>query len=166
MKKILQRKHSDIMRELRNPQQHPELALVDWDTVEKRVGPDQSHSELWRKINGHDHASNLARGDVDEKIEGSCTLSKRHLMGRYLMKLRSSYSSQLQMGLLTPIAYSSILRALKTAIDHCNDHRADGCVDLAEGRRKWRDHWRTRKWRANVSSVDVMFEWGWLQVSG
>ena len=178
MKKVLQRKHSDIMQELHNPQKHPELALVDWDKVEKSVGPDQS--QLWLKINSHGHASNLECGDVDEKMQGDCGLEMRHLLGQYLMKLQSSYSNQLQMGLLTPIAYSSILRALKTAVDHCNDHRlhADGCVDAVEGRRKWRDVssmgttrylqelLEKRNMKDKISVDDLQFEWGWLQVSG
>ena len=42
-------------------------------------------------------------------------------LGRYLMSLRCSYSSQFQNGLLSPLAYREIEQALKSAIDHSKD---------------------------------------------
>lgn len=98
-------------------------------------------------------------------------------LGRYLMSLRCSYSSQFRNGLLTPPAYRKILRALKTAVDHANDkvheHESTWPAFLPDFMRAWdagagdvEEMVERRGLGDQIRLSDMKFEWGWLQFEG
>mmetsp|Transcript_21264 Transcript_21264/g.34013 ORF Transcript_21264/g.34013 Transcript_21264/m.34013 type:complete len:909 (-) Transcript_21264:186-2912(-) len=126
-KRFLVRKHHEIVEEYQNRQNYPDLASVDWKAVEKLVGTNQV-------LRDHSHHPD------DDFSSFHHAWKENDFLGRYLVSLRCSYSSQFAHGLLSPLAYRQISWALGTAMDHCNDKQ--------------------------TPERDKKFEWGWIIEEG
>ena len=164
------RKHGIITNNLRNRQDFPDLANVDWGTVDGLVGPS---TILQGDFDDHDEVfdpEDVTSGGVTESYSMPPTPWHPHLanqfLGRYLMSLRCSYSSQFQNGLLSPLAYREIEQALKSAIDHSKDktksaiekYMAKISDDESDNRPS-----SSRSSNTSVHIQDFRFEWGWLE---
>ena len=168
-KRFFVRKHGIITNNLRNRQDFPDLANVDWATVDGLVGPS---TILMHDFDDHDEVfdpEDVTSAGATESHSMPPTPWHPHLanqfLGRYLMSLRCSYSSQFQNGLLSPLAYREIEQALKSAIDHSKDktksaiekYMAKISDDESDNRHSSRGSMNT-----SVQIEDFRFEWGWL----
>jgi len=98
VEKFLSKKHRAIVARLQNQVENPELAGVDWASVRKLVGT--------RALTKRDELAGLA-ADADKDLsaslqdleEGPVEVQLRsELLGRFLMSLRASYTSQWHSG--------------------------------------------------------------------
>ena len=148
-KRFLVRKHKGIEVKLRNRQKYPDLASVDWGAVHELVGPSVVLRGEFQDDDFVVDDEDIRGSDAGDGWDPACFL------GRYLMSLRCSYSSQFQNGLLSPAAFRQIEQALKSAIDHANDSTSEAVEQLIA---KVSD--------SRVQLDDFKFEWGWLEYEG
>jgi NhaP-type Na+/H+ or K+/H+ antiporter len=140
---VLAQKNTDDMRQFRNRHDYPELALVDWSSVETLVG---YQALLPSTLQG------MLTMTQEGKLEHDSAFRKQmptnlgfYFQGQFLMALRLNYTSQTQGGLLSGLADRQISWAISKALAHVYD---------------------------DPKSVESLvrelknFEWGWLVEEG
>jgi NhaP-type Na+/H+ or K+/H+ antiporter len=150
-KRFLIRKHAVITRDFKNRQNYPNLANVDWSSVEQLVGPTAILHNA--PVEDHEHEDSFEEEHWNQQ----------HFLGRYLTSLRCSYSSQFMNGLLTPLAYRQLEQALKSAIDHASDTTNTALEGIVAS---FSSRGQKDNGEVVVQLDDLRFEWGWLQYEG
>lgn len=143
--KSLSCKNAAFLQQFQNRHEYPDLASVDWDSVESFVGyKSLLPAVLLDKLEKEEGTKTVGSGKQLERTMSQHQM-EMYLRGRYLMALRCSYANQSQIGLLSGLAYRQIAWAINTALDHVNDEPA-----LAE----------------QLATDLKNFEWGWLVGEG
>ena len=167
--RFLWQKHDVIKNDFKNRQKYPDLANVDWLTVDRLVGPqvlfvdeyvrdkDSHIDELLESREGGEDYDEMP-GRVFDSMGHVDHWDEHHFLGRYLTSLRCSYSSQYLNGLLSPLAYRRILRAVSTALDHSSDGQGSHFFAALRGLDRNKEHLENARLKK--------FEWGWLEDLG
>jgi len=137
---FLDTKHTNIVERLQNQHANPHMAGVDWGALEKSVGKGvltahhASELEGGQGSGGPDHSGVSSFPD-----DGGHEEAEKEILGRYLISLRASYTSQWNGGMLATTPYTKLLWALDRAMDHAGDENMN---------------------------TSMKFEWGWLEQEG
>lgn len=166
-------KHEERLEQLQNAHDNPEFAQVDWALLRHHAAADQvlgQHSQVWQELHEWERAAQAASSrelpdsepqlraeeEAERASQEASQEALHEMLGRFLLSLRASYTSQWNRGLLAARPFTSLRWALDMALDHLKDARApppDHAPDHASP-------------YAEEEEAGSEMEWGWLERQG